>query len=53
MLAKIYQEQVKRLLSEILIELKESNTLLKEHDSMVDKINERIRKIGLNTANWR
>ena len=47
-----YQEQVQRLLNEILAELKESNVLLKEHDSRADKINQRVRKIGFNTANW-
>jgi hypothetical protein len=48
-----HQEEVLRLLGEILVELKQNNILLKDHDSKVDSINDRVRKIGFNTANWR
>ncbi|AFU59577.1 hypothetical protein Ngar_c26560 [Candidatus Nitrososphaera gargensis Ga9.2] len=48
-----YQEEILRLLSEIVAELKESNILLKEHNSAIDSIKNRIRKIGFSTTNWR
>ena len=48
-----YYEEVLRLLNEILVILKENNTILKEHNRTVDSIDERVRKIGVNTSSMR
>jgi hypothetical protein len=43
-----------RLLNEILPELKENNAMFKEHNSVViSSIDDRVRKIGVNTGNLR
>ncbi|AFU59398.1 hypothetical protein Ngar_c24750 [Candidatus Nitrososphaera gargensis Ga9.2] len=46
-----YYEETLRLLSEILATLKENNSMLKEHNSVVSSIDERVRRIGVNTSN--
>jgi hypothetical protein len=46
-----YYEETLRLLNEILATLKENNRMLKEHNSVVSSIDERVRRIGVNTAN--
>lgn len=38
-------------MSEILTTLKENNSMLKEHNSVVSSIDERVRRIGVNTSN--
>lgn len=38
-------------MSEILATLKENNSMLKEHNSVVSSIDERVRRIGVNTSN--
>jgi hypothetical protein len=48
-----HQEEFLRLLGEILVELRQNNILLKDHNIKVESINDRVRKIGFNTANWR
>jgi hypothetical protein len=48
-----YYEEVLRLLNEILVTLKENNTMLKEHNRTVGSIDDRVRKIGVNTSNMR
>jgi hypothetical protein len=48
-----YYEETLRLLNEILATLKESNRMLKEHNSVVSSIDERVRRIGVNTSNLR
>ena len=48
-----YYEEVLRLLNEILVILKENNAMLKEHNRTVGSIDERVRKIGVNTSNMR
>ena len=46
-----YSEEMLRLLNEILAVLKENNRILKEHNSGVNSIDERVRRIGVNTSN--
>jgi hypothetical protein len=46
-----YYEETLRLLNEILAVLKENNTVLREHTSVVSSIDERVRRIGVNTSN--
>jgi hypothetical protein len=46
-------EEVVRLMNEIVALLKENNTMLRQHNRTVDNINERVRKIGINTSNLR
>jgi hypothetical protein len=46
-----YYDEVLRLLNEILAELKDNNQMLKENNSVVSSIDERVRKIGVNTSN--
>jgi len=48
-----YYEETLRLLNEILAALKENNTMLREHNSVVSSIDERVRRIGVNTSNLR
>lgn len=48
-----YYEEILRLLNEILVALKDNNRMLKEHNSVVNSIDERVRKIGVNTSNLR
>lgn len=48
-----HPEEMLRLLNEILATLKENNSILKEHNSVVSSINERVRRIGVNTSNMR
>jgi hypothetical protein len=42
-----------RLLNEILAALKENNRMLGAHNSVVSSIDDRVRKIGVNTSNMR
>gem|GEM_PF-2272116 len=48
-----YYEEVVRLMNEMLGELKDMNMTLKQHNRTVDELNERVRKIGVNTSNLR
>ena len=48
-----HSEEMLRLLNEILATLKENNTIPKEHNSVVSSIDERVRRIGVNTSNMR
>jgi hypothetical protein len=48
-----HMEEELRLLNEILAAIKENNTMLKEHNSVVSSIDERVRRIGVNTSNMR
>jgi hypothetical protein len=49
----LYYEETLRLLNEILAALKENNRMLREHNSVVSSIDERVRRIGVNTSNLR
>ena len=44
-------EEIVRLLNEILVELKERCRLTQEHDLTVANINDRVRKISINLSN--
>ncbi|MCI0564272.1 MAG: hypothetical protein MN733_37840 [Nitrososphaera sp.] len=46
-------EEELRLLNEILATLKQNNMMLREHNTVVSSINDRVRKIGVNTSNMR
>ncbi|HEV8387904.1 MAG TPA: hypothetical protein VGQ03_09810 [Nitrososphaera sp.] len=46
-------EEELRLLNEILDAIKENNTMLKEHNSVVSSIDDRVRRIGVNTSNMK
>jgi len=48
-----HSEEMLRLLNEILATLKENNRMLQEHNSVVSSIDERVRRIGVNTSNMR
>lgn len=48
-----HMEEELRLLNEILAAIKENNTMLKEHNSIVSSIDDRVRRIGVNTSNMR
>ena len=46
-----HSEETLRLLNEILAALKDNNRILKEHNSIISSIDERVRRIGVNTSN--
>ena len=46
-----HSDEMLRLLNEILAVLKENNRILKENNSVVSSIDERVRRIGVNTSN--
>jgi hypothetical protein len=48
-----HMEEELRLLNEILAAIKENNAMLKEHNSLVSSIDDRVRRIGVNTSNMR
>jgi hypothetical protein len=48
-----YYDEVLRLLNEILATLKENNRMLREHNTVVTSIDERVRRIGINTSSMR
>ena len=48
-----HMEEELRLLNEILAAIKENNTMLKEHNAVVSSIDDRVRRIGVNTSNMR
>jgi len=48
-----HSEEMLRLLNEILATLKENNRMLGEHNSVVSSIDDRVRRIGVNTSNMR
>ena len=48
-----HSEELLRLLNEILATLKENNRMLGEHNSVVSSIDDRVRRIGVNTSNMR
>ena len=48
-----YLDEELRLLNEILAVLKENNRMLSAHNSVVSSIDDRVRKIGVNTSNMR
>jgi hypothetical protein len=51
--AVIYYQEVLRLMDEMVMLLRENNTMLKQHARTVEELNERVRKIGVNTSNIR
>jgi hypothetical protein len=48
-----YYQEVLRLMNEMVVLLRENNTMLKQHARTVEELNERVRKIGINTSNIR
>jgi hypothetical protein len=48
-----YYEEVIRLMNEIVVLLKENNMLLKQHNKITNSIDDRVRKISINTSNLR
>lgn len=48
-----HSEEMLRLLNEILATLKDNSRMLREHNSVVSGIDERVRGIGVNTSNLR
>lgn len=48
-----HMEEELRLLNEILAAIKENNSILKEHNTVVSSIDDRVRRIGVNTSNMR
>ncbi|HJS83176.1 MAG TPA: hypothetical protein VJ742_10125 [Nitrososphaera sp.] len=48
-----HMDEELRLLNEILAALKENNRMLSAHNSVVSSIDDRVRKIGVNTSNMR
>jgi hypothetical protein len=48
-----YYEEVLRKLDDIVALLRENNTMLKEHSRTVETINDRVRRIGVNTSHIR
>ena len=48
-----HMEEELRLLNEILAALKENNRIMREHNSVVSSIDDRVRRIGVNTSNMR
>ena len=44
-----YYQEVLRLLNEMTALLTENNTILRQHAQTVEELNERVRKIGVNT----
>lgn len=48
-----HMEEELRVLNEILAAIKENNSMLKEHNSVVSSIDDRVRRIGVNTSNMR
>lgn len=44
-----YYEEIVRLMNEIVALMKENNLVLREHSKTVEQLNERVRKIGINT----
>jgi len=51
--AGVYYEEMLRLLNEILAVLKENNEMLREHNTVVNSIDDRVRRITVNTSNMR
>jgi hypothetical protein len=48
-----YYEETLRLLNEIFATLKENNQVLREHNIVVSSIDDRVRRIGVNTSSMR
>jgi hypothetical protein len=48
-----YYEEVLRLMNEMVVLLKENNNMLLQHNKTIDELNERVRKISINTSNLR
>ncbi|HKU49248.1 MAG TPA: hypothetical protein VJP79_04810 [Nitrososphaera sp.] len=48
-----YYEEVVRLMNEIVTQLKENNMMLKQHTRTVEELNDRVRRISINTSNMR
>ena len=48
-----YYEEVLRLMNEMVVLLKENNNMLMQHNKTIDELNERVRKISINTSNLR
>lgn len=46
-----YYQEVVRLMNETVVLLKENNTILRQHARTVEELNERVRRIGINTSN--
>jgi len=48
-----YYEEVLRLMNEMVGLLKDNNMIQKQHNKTIDELNDRVRKIGINTSNIR
>ena len=48
-----YYEEVLRLMNELVVLLKENNNMLLQHNKTIEELNERVRKISINTSNLR
>ena len=46
-----YYEEVLRLMNEMVVLLRGNNAMLKLHNRTVEELNERVRKISVNTSN--
>lgn len=46
-----YYEEVLRLMNEMVVLLRGNNAMLKLHNRTVEELNERVRKISVNTVN--
>jgi hypothetical protein len=48
-----YYEGVLRSMNEMIGVLRENNSMMKQHVRTVEEVNERVRKIGINTSDFR
>ena len=48
-----YYEEVLRLMNEMVGLLKDNNMIQKQHNKTIEELNDRVRKIGINTSNIR
>ena len=48
-----YYEEVLRLMNELVVLLKENNNMLLQHNKTIEELNDRVRKISINTSNLR
>ena len=48
-----YYEEVLRLMNEMVVLLRENNTMLKEHNGTIAQLYDMVRKININTGNLR
>ena len=48
-----YYEEVLRLMNEMVGLLKDNNMMQRQHNKTIEELNDRVRKIGINTSNIR